>query len=219
MATVDGTYAQVQSIYGPGTVTAWLLTILSVLISWIFNKHTRHKDSISLDFITVLLLPVTAAAHLFYQLTRLPVSIVDALTTQDANIVQLTAALEAPLNICETFSLVSLVFVVCCGPWHNSPPKWKRFSLVIPVGLLSWAPENLLFATATLKGVKVHDTVLSRPYLFSATPIVESVWAFLVVCVVYIAGCRGVIWLIKRQSRRSRSSSKAHTRLSSCPGP
>ncbi|WJG35749.1 uncharacterized protein FOBCDRAFT_241782 [Fusarium oxysporum Fo47] len=58
-------------------------------------------------------------------------------------------------------------------------------------GVLSWATENLMFATATIKGVKVSDATLSRPYLFFPTPIVVSTWVLLL-----SSGIIGVgVWL------------------------
>jgi hypothetical protein len=197
-------YVRVESLYGPGTIAAWLVTALSVLINWTFNPHTRRKDTISLDFVTVVLLPTVASIHLFFLLAHLPVSIAEALISQDEDVRQFVAAFEAPLNVCETFSMLALIFAVTsiiswCEPW----PRYKRLGLIVAVGLLSWAPENLLYFLATRKGVSVSESILSRPYLFFASPIIASVWAFLSVCLVLAGGSYIIIWCLHRTKDQS----------------
>jgi hypothetical protein len=187
-------YQLVDSLYGPGTVGAWLLTLCAVLISWTLNASSRRKDTISIDFIAALLLPVVAASHLVFQVARLPFSVAEAITAQDVEVQKYASAMEAPLNVCETFSIAALLLAVCCGPWWGSDPKWKRLGLVLAVGLLSWGTENMMFAMATMKGVQLVDATLSRPYLFLLTPIVASTWGFLALCVVV----GGVVWVISR---------------------
>ena len=59
-------YQLVDSLYGPGIVGAWLLTLCAVLISWTLNASSRRKDTISIDFIAALLLPMVAASHLVF---------------------------------------------------------------------------------------------------------------------------------------------------------
>lgn len=92
-------------------------------------------------------------------------------------------ALEAPLNICETYSLTALALAICCGSWWDSGPKWKRLSLVVVTGLLSWATENVMFAAATLKGIHVRNSTLTRFYSFFSAPFVVSAWVFLSLCI------------------------------------
>ena len=79
-------YQLVDSLYGPGTVGAWLLTLCAVLISWTLNMSSRRKDTISVDFIAALLLPLVAASHLVFQVVRLPVSVAEAITSQDVEV-------------------------------------------------------------------------------------------------------------------------------------
>ncbi|KAJ5654131.1 hypothetical protein N7490_001134 [Penicillium lividum] len=172
-------YQLVDSLYGPGTVGAWLLTLCAILISWTLNTSSRRKDSISLDFIAGLLFPLIAAGHVIFQIIRLPVPVAEAITTQNVEVQKYASALEAPLNICETFSMAALLLAVCCGPWWGIDPHWKRLGLVLVVGLLSWGTENVMFVMATIRGVRVEDTTLSRPYLFLLSPLVASTWAFL----------------------------------------
>ena len=198
-------YQLVDSLYGPGTVGAWLLTLCAVLISWTLNKSTRRKDSISIDFVGALLLPLVAAGHLIFQVLRLPYSISETITSADIEVQKYASALEAPLNICETFSVVALIVAACCGPWWDSSPKLRRLGAVLVTGLLSWGTENLMFAMATLRGVKASDATLSRPYLFFITPIVATTWGFLVLCVLI----GGMVWIIGRINIKRAQKSEA----------
>jgi hypothetical protein len=177
-------YQLVDSLYGPGTVGAWLLTLCAILISWTLNPSSRRKDTVSVDFIAALLLPTVAANHLVFQVARLPFSVAEAITAQDVEVQKYASAIEAPLNVCETFSMAALLLAVLCGPWWGSDPKWQRLGLVLVVGMLSWGTENVMFAMATMSGVRSVDAALSRPYLFFLTPIVASTWGFLALCVV-----------------------------------
>ncbi|KAH8812911.1 hypothetical protein F5884DRAFT_786655 [Xylogone sp. PMI_703] len=198
-------YQLVDSLYGPGTVGAWLLTLCAVLISWTLNKSTRRKDSISIDFIGVILLPLVAAGHLIFQVSRLPYSVAETITSVDVEIQKYAYALEAPLNICETFSMVALIAAACCGPWWDGDPKWRRLAAVLVTGLLSWGTENLMFVMATLRGVKASDVTLSRPYLFLITPIVAITWGFLILCVLLWV----LIWSIGGINMQSAQKSEA----------
>jgi len=187
-------YQLVDSLYGPGTVGAWLLVLCAVLLSWTLNKSSRCKDSISIDFVGALLLPLIAAGHLIFQVSRLPYSVAETITSTDVEVQKFASALEAPLNICETFCMVAVLAASCCGPWWNSRSKPRRLGAVLVTGLLSWGAENLMFAMATLRGVKVSDATLSRPYLFFVTPIVAMTWGFLVLS----ALIGGLVWVIAR---------------------
>jgi hypothetical protein len=79
-------YQLVDSLYGPGTVGAWLLTLCAVLISWTLNASSRRKDTISVDFVAALLLPLIAAGHVVFQIIRLPVSVAEVITAQHAEL-------------------------------------------------------------------------------------------------------------------------------------
>ena len=128
------------------------MTLRAVLISWTLNASSRRKDTISVDFIAALLLPLVAAGHLMFQVARLPLSVAEAITAQDVEVREYASALEAPLNICETFSMAALLLALCCGPWWGSDLKWNRLGLVLVVGLLSWGTENVMFAMVTMRG-------------------------------------------------------------------
>ncbi|KAF4549963.1 Hypothetical protein D9617_19g102680 [Elsinoe fawcettii] len=199
---VDGDrYVEVQSLYSPGTVGAWLLTVLAVAISWTLNAKSRRRDSISIDLLAVLTMPAVAAGHVFYQVAQLPFTLAETITARDTASVQQMAAIEAPLNICETFTIIALALASCCGPFHSSGVKYKRLTLILVVGLLCWATEELFFERATRKGVSVAEAMVSRPYVFLLTPIVGTVWGFLGICLVVVIGF-AVVSLIVRWQRR-----------------
>jgi hypothetical protein len=205
-------YQLIDSLYGPGTVGAWLLTVSSVLISWTLNTFSRRKDNITVDFLATLILPLVAAAHLIFLVARLPVPVVEAFTTQDVEIQQYASAIAAPLCICETFSMAALVLALCCGPWWAVNMRMKRLGLVLLAGLLCWGTENVLFVTVTIKGVKMTDATLTRPYLFLMPPLVAYIWAYLALVVV----CIGIHWVVDTiHERRTRNPKRDPERPSS----
>lgn len=180
------------------------MTLCAVLISWTLNTSSRRKDTISIDFIATLLLPMIAASHLVFQVARLPFSVAEAITAQDVEVQKYASAMEAPLNVCETLSMAALLLAVCCGPWWGSDPKWKRLGLVLIVGLLSWGTENVMFAMVTMRGVQLVDATLSRPYLFFLPPIVVSTWVFLGLCV----AVGGVVWFSRVNAMRAQNTER-----------
>lgn len=196
----DSRYKLVDSLYGPGTVGAWLLALCAVSISWTFNRSSRRKDTISVDFIAALLLPLIAAGHLLFLLIRLPVSLTEIITARDVELQQYKSAIEAPLNICETFTLVTLIWVSLCGPWRDNITKLRRLGLVVVTGLLSWAMESVMFVMLTMKGVSATETTLRRSYLLLVTTIVTGTWACLVICL--MVGC--LTWIISTITRNKR---------------
>jgi hypothetical protein len=52
-----------SSLYGPGTFICWLCSLVSVLISWRFNQHSKTHDTITNDLLVTLTLPAIAAVH------------------------------------------------------------------------------------------------------------------------------------------------------------
>lgn len=130
-------YQLVDSLYGPGTVGAWLLTLCAVLISWTLNKYKRCKNSVSIDFVGTCLLFMVAAADLIFQMTRLFYSVAETITSANVEIQKYASTLEAPLNICETFFMLTLIAAAFCGSWSNNESKFRRLSAVLVTGLLS----------------------------------------------------------------------------------
>ena len=106
--------AHVSSLYGPGTFSAWILTIIGVAISWTVNGRSRQKDTISNDFIAVLALPAIASVHTLSQLPRYPAVAQILFTSHKWDWLQASAAIEAPLVVCETFSAL----VYYCLPFQ-----------------------------------------------------------------------------------------------------
>lgn len=56
---------KVNSLYGPGTVVGWYLTIIAILISWVLHPEKRKSDFLAVDLIAVLTFPSVALGHLF----------------------------------------------------------------------------------------------------------------------------------------------------------
>jgi hypothetical protein len=119
-----------------------------------------------------------AAGHAIFQITRLPASFPEVITAQHVELQRYASALKAPLTICETFSMAALLLASFCGPWWDSRLKWSRLGLLLAVGLLSWATENIMFGMAITKCIRVTEATLSRPYLFFITPLMASTWFF-----------------------------------------
>jgi hypothetical protein len=188
-------YTLVDSLYGPGTVITWRLTMISILIDWTLNKSMRRDDSINLSLVAALVLPIVSTGHLTYQIARLPAPVAQIITSANLDDRALVAAFEAPLNLCETFSWCSLILVLPCMPWHGGPARKSCFWIVTSVGLLSWTTETILYAKTTAKGVRIQDTTLSRPYVFQFTSIIVASWTFIIGCSVLIGGSKIIHFL------------------------
>lgn len=184
------TYILVDSLYGPGTVVAWLLTMISILIDWTLNTSMRHDDNVNLSLIVALILPIVSTGHLTYQIKRLPAPVPQIITSANFDDKALVAAFEAPLNICETFSWSSLILVLPCISWRSGLARKKSFWMVTTVGLLSWTTETILYTRTTAKGVRIQDTTLSRPYVFQFTPIIVAFWTFIIGCFALVGGSK-----------------------------
>jgi hypothetical protein len=137
----EARYQLVESLYGPGTAAGWLLTICSVLLSWLFNPRLKKVDHITNDFIATLTLPFIASAHVIFQLLRLPATPLEVFTSLAPEMVQRAAAIAAPLNICQTFSIFALL-LFAISAWRL---QVKRAALVFVAGVLSWATVNAVF--------------------------------------------------------------------------
>jgi hypothetical protein len=58
--------------------------------------------------------------------------------------------------------------------------------------MISWGVENIMFVMTTVKGVKIDEATLTRPYLFFLTPLVACVWAYIDMVIIII----GVNWFV-----------------------
>ena len=113
--------ALVSSLYGPGTVTSWYLTIISLGVSWLWHPQKRTSDSIDVDLITVLTFPTVAAGHLLYQLRQLLVQDYDAQAEHksDGKLVQMFAAAEAPLVLTNASLVITTFLIVVASLGRN----------------------------------------------------------------------------------------------------
>ncbi|KAF5230533.1 hypothetical protein FANTH_13805 [Fusarium anthophilum] len=104
-------WALVSSLYGPGTFWSWLIIVASVFTSWTINPVTKRLDSITNDTIAALTLPVVAAADALYQLVKHDRPDRPRLLLSDSpEDIQLAAALEAPLAICEFYLVIFFTY-------------------------------------------------------------------------------------------------------------
>jgi hypothetical protein len=101
--------ALVSSLYGPGTMICWYLTVLAVLISWTMHPRKRKSGSIDVDLVAVCTLPAVAAGHIAWQLRRLAAQNIrtEVRRKDDLQYAQTLAAIEAPFNVTETFLVIS----------------------------------------------------------------------------------------------------------------
>ena len=153
----------VSSLYGPGTTICWLLTFVSVLVTWTLNPHHRRRDTITNDFIAVLALPSVASVHLIRMVSSFSGTPSELLTSTDPDIVQFAAAIEAPLTICESFAVLAVGLFAAAGLCGYR----KRAICVLLSGLLAFATNVILFVQAF--GVTVGISNLARPFLFNIT--------------------------------------------------
>jgi hypothetical protein len=131
-------------------VGCWLLIICSVITSWTLNPREKKLDHITNDFIASLTFPCIASAHLAFLLYRLPAPLLEVLTSPDLGMLQHAAAIEAPLNICETFSMLALLLFAIAA-WRL---QVKRAVLILMVGVLSWNMVNSVFIESQAKNTE-----------------------------------------------------------------
>ena len=126
--------ALVSSIYGPGSVTCWYLTITSLFITWTLHPRKRSSGSVDVDFIAVMTLPVVASAHFVTQAHNLLGQTRGASSSIDGSHAQLIAALEAPCVIVNTSSPI----VAILGFMAIHIETKRRHTLIHLFGLLSF---------------------------------------------------------------------------------
>jgi hypothetical protein len=207
MASVDDVLADrfsaVASFYGPGTVAAWLCTLSSLFITWCFNAEYSDKDTFSLDYVFTVAIPSVASVHALYQIfSPLEVSGSDELgarhpralfTSQEPETLQRAAAVEAALNVCETFSAaaVALVFIAMLRG------QVKRMLLTVAAGLLAFLPEAALLILTS--GLQVSQSNLSRPFLFNFFEVMVAIFSFLFIWGMMLAIIL-LFWPTRRQA-------------------
>ena len=132
-------FALVSSLYGPGTITCWHLTTLSVLLSWTLHPQKRKSGTIDVDLIAVLTLPAVAAAHLVSQIQGVLDQYDNTLTINrpDWNDPRSVAAIEAPFNVTETFMAISVILFMVAA-WMICI---RRAIVVALIGLMCFTVE------------------------------------------------------------------------------
>lgn len=143
MATADpelhNRFALVSSLYGPGTITCWYLTTLSVLVSWTLHPRKRKSGSIDVDLIAVLTLPAVAAGHLVSQVRGFlnQDKTAQISSRADWKYLQSVSAIEASFNVTETFMAISVILFIV-AVWMFCI---RRAIFVALVGLLCFTVE------------------------------------------------------------------------------
>ncbi|KAF3045343.1 hypothetical protein E8E11_006800 [Didymella keratinophila] len=172
----------VSSLYGPGSVGCWLCILLSVFVTWTADPRSRVKDTITNDLIAALSYPAVAAVHMLHELRTSSESIRDILTSQSQDKQQLAAAIEAPLNVCETFSAVTLVLIgVSVGRRHT-----KRACSVIVIGILCFTTEFILMIGSF--STEPSALTFARPFFFNIAGAVVVITVIgVILLVVYLA--------------------------------
>ena len=180
--------ALVSSLYGPGTITCWYLTTLSVLVSWTLHPQKRKSGSIDVDLIAVLTFPAVAAGHLISQLRGFLREDGTARTSGsvDAKYLQSIAAIEAPFNVTETFMAISAILFIVAA-WMFCI---RRAIAVGVIGLLCFTVEcSIHFSRFTdlglryRPGVSVDDQpVFSRFFVADFAGLVIAILVVLSLC-------------------------------------
>ena len=150
--------ALVSSLYGPGTITCWYLTTLSLLVSWTLHPQKRRSGSIDVDLIAVLTLPAVAAVHLITQVREFihQDEIVRASSSVDWKYQQSVAAIEAPFNVTETFMAISVILFIAAA-WAFCI---RRSIFVASIGLLCFTVECYVhFSKFTALGLRYKPGV------------------------------------------------------------
>ena len=107
-------------LYGPGTVSSWLLITSAMVLSWVLPGEPRRGNQFHLDFaafLAFLALPLAAAGHLVYNVVHFPGLKTDIMRADDVALLPYTREIEAALNIMETFSIlvpiISVAAIYC----------------------------------------------------------------------------------------------------------
>lgn len=113
---------------------------------------------------------------------------------QDTITLDFMAAVEAPLNVCETFSSVALTMFVI-AEWNGGP---RRAFAVVGAGLLAFSTEISLFIQTA--GIEAATSNLGRPFLFNSlvTMVVILVMLSFFLVVLLIIGIMAVDFRLRR---------------------
>ncbi|KAH7067288.1 hypothetical protein BKA63DRAFT_570595 [Paraphoma chrysanthemicola] len=107
---MTSTDESVSSIYGPGATICWLCTVLSVILSWTFNRSSWEHDTITNDLVACLLLPAVALVHLIYELAK----------GEKIENWKATPTMNAAFTICAMFVTIGPALCSLAGVhWHK----------------------------------------------------------------------------------------------------
>lgn len=202
MLSETNRFSLVASFYGPGNIISWLCTVASLLVTWCLHAEHRRKDTITTDLIFALAVPGVAAGHVITIMFSLvpgePTQTIKQLfTASDADLVQLAAAAEAALNVCETFSMIAVALVFI----SMLQGHLKRTLAVVAVGFFAFSTEVVVFVqTEGRFGVAASN--LSRPFLFNFFEVMICIVAFLVLWTCVYAGMMAWLSLARWKQRR-----------------
>ncbi|KAF4958482.1 hypothetical protein FGADI_2406 [Fusarium gaditjirri] len=190
-------WALVSSLYGPGAFWSWLVIVASVFISWTINPATKRLDSFTNDTIAALTLPVVAAADALYQLAKYDrPDRPRLLLSHSPEDIQLVAALEAPLAICEVYVALAIFL-------HSAASRryqWKRVGCITLSTLLCFSPQLVIFFT--YPDLSVSSSTFARPFLFNFALALGFISGFMAI----MTGVSIVRTIVVTMYRRARPS-------------
>ena len=150
--------ALVSSLYGPGSVACWYLTIISLLVTWTFHPRKRTSGSVEVDLIAVLTPVIVASGHFATQIQTLLVQSGRASSNIDGSHVQLVAALEAPCVIVNASSPI----IAILGFMAIHIETKRRHTLIHGVGLLSFTGWCYIYSSGFAELSLTYDPMM--PY-------------------------------------------------------
>ena len=121
----------IDSLYGPGTMIGWYLTLLGCVVSWTYHPERSRKDSIDADLVVAFMLPVAAVSHLVLLARQVP----PRHDVEHMDIERLVKVIEAPLIVTETFMSIAIwMFLIAAVAF-----RLKRAAVTAVVGLLCYS--------------------------------------------------------------------------------
>lgn len=200
---VEDRYDLVSSLYGPGAVGCWYLTLLSCFVSWLAHPLKNSSGSIDPDFIATLTFPAVAAGHLIVQTHNFP-NFGDAGTNQ-AQLIKLAASLEASLNVTENFLFISVALLLIAILRRCV----RRAIMLSLVSLFCFLAEiDLSIKEPPLR--KRHGP-LFRLFLINYTWLLIVISALLVVLILFALGIVSMFYAKRPWRRHSADSVRANT--------
>jgi hypothetical protein len=131
-----------------------------------FHPKKGRSDSVDPDFIAVLTLPTVAAGHLISQIRSYPGVRSEMMTTQDPRLQQHVAAIEASLDVTDTFMPMAVVlFLLAVG----LKTRIKRAVLSGATGMFCFSAEVYMFASKVGSGKGLETSPDSTSLTFAVS--------------------------------------------------